>query len=263
MEQSLIWKGNKVHYQKTGTGPAVMLLHGFGEDHTIWNKQVNALKGYTFLLPDIPGTASSELKNKDVSIEDFSELITLILEKEHLSTINLGGHSMGGYICMAYAKNHPGNLNSLALIHSSAYADDNEKKSSRKKAIEFISANSAQAFLKTAIPGLFVDPDKSASDISYLLRTSSNSMETLISYYRAMMTREDNSEVLATLNCPVLYIIGENDKAVPFQLSLKQCYLPYISYISILRNSAHMGMLEETGKVNETLAKFLQDAISE
>ena len=263
MGKTVNWKDNKVHYQKTGTGPAVMLLHGFGEDHTIWNKQVNALKGYTFLLPDIPGTGSSELKNNDVSIEDFSEIITIILENERLSTINLGGHSMGGYICMAYAKNNPGNLNSLALIHSSAYADDEEKKINRKKAIEFISANGSQAFLKTAIPGLFMDAEKSASDIDSLIKNSTNSDEALISYYRAMMMRKDNSEVLPELNCPVLYIIGEKDKAVPFQHSLKQCHLPYLSYISILRNSAHMGMLEETGKVNETLAKFLQDTISE
>lgn len=261
MEHSIIWQGNKVSYQKTGTGPAILLIHGFGEDHTVWQKQVKALKGYTFLLPDLPGTGTSELKNKDVSIEGLSGIIPLILEKEQLETINLGGHSMGGYICMAYAKSNPGKLSSLSLFHSSAYADDEEKKSSRKKSIEFITVNGAEPFLKTMIPGLFLNAEKSKEDIKTLLLKNSNTAETLIAYYRSMMTRPDNSAVLSILNCPVLFVIGENDKAVPFPLSLKQCHLPFISYVTILREAAHMGMLEETAKVNETLAKFLQDTI--
>lgn len=261
MENFITWNGNKVYYRKTGSGPAVLLLHGFGEDHTIWDNQVNALKGYTFLLPDIPGTGKSALNNKDVSIEDFSEIIPLILEKEELKTINLGGHSMGGYICMAYAKNNPGKLNSLSLLHSSVFSDDDEKKVNRKKAIDFISSNGAESFLKTTITGLFMNAEKSAPDIKRLLEKNTNTANTLQTYYRAMMNRPDNSAVLSTLNCPVMFIIGEYDKAVPLSGSLKQCYLPLLSYVTILKNSAHMGMLEETTRVNETLAKFLQDTI--
>ena len=81
--------------------------------------------------------------------------------------------------------------------------------------------------------------------------------EALAQYYQAMIDRPDRTAVLKNAGCPVLFIIGEYDMAVPFQQGLQQSYLPARSHINILRNSAHMGMLEETKKVNEILVEFL------
>ena len=68
-----------------------------------------------------------------------------------------------------------------------------------------------------------------------------------------MINRPDRTAVLKTFLKPILFIIGEHDKAVPFEQSMQQCYLPAISHVHILRNSAHMGILEETDKVNTAL----------
>ena len=80
--------------------------------------------------------------------------------------------------------------------------------------------------------------------------------EAIIQYYQAMINRPDRTHVLKNFSNPILFIIGQHDKAVPFQQSMQQCYLPNQSHIHILRNSAHMGMLEEAEKVNYTLLQL-------
>ena len=71
-----------------------------------------------------------------------------------------------------------------------------------------------------------------------------------------MINRPDRTAVLKNFNKPILFIIGEHDKAVPFEQSMQQCYLPAIAHVHILRNSAHMGMFEETEKVNNALLQM-------
>jgi pimeloyl-ACP methyl ester carboxylesterase len=83
------------------------------------------------------------------------------------------------------------------------------------------------------------------------------SNESLVQYYKAMIERPDRTDVLKKLNTPVLFIIGENDMAIPLQSSLQQCYLPNQSYVTILEKSAHMGMWEEVEKTNKALFNFL------
>ena len=162
---------------------------------------------------------------------------------------------------LAFAEKYPGHLHSLGLFHSGAYADDEEKKEARKKAIKFIEQNGSEAFLKTSIPGLFADAEKSKNYIDDLIEKGKAFLpEALIQYYNAMIERPDRTAVLRSFPRPVLFIIGSSDKAIPPAHSLQQSHLPAISYIHVLRNSAHMGMWEETLKANEILAQFLQSA---
>ncbi len=114
------------------------------------------------------------------------------------------------------------------------------------------------AFLKTAIPGLFANQEKSKTHIDLLLeRAKDFTPEALIQYYEAMIARPDTTQVLKDIQHPVLFIIGEHDKAVPFEHSLQQSHLPAFADVNILRNSAHMGMLEETEKSFSILSHFL------
>lgn len=239
-----------------------MLLHGFGEDAQVWNGQIDHLKEhFRLIIPDLPGSGKSEMIS-DMSIEGISEVIKEVLNIEFQKSPLQGaegacliGHSMGGYIALAFAEKYPERLHAFCLVHSTAFADSEEKKLARSKSIEFIKNNGAHEFLKTSIPGLFKGPD---AYISTLIKRGRNfSPEALIQYYKAMIARPDRTHVLKSFNGPIGFIIGEYDTAVPFQQSLQQSHLPQRSYVHILRNSAHMGMLEETGRVNVILKDFL------
>jgi len=259
-----------IFYRITGLGDPVLLLHGFGEDGEVWNKQVDLLKThFTLIIPDLPGSGKSGM-TEDMSIEGMAEVVKAIIlaEQHNCSPLNdtkiaLIGHSMGGYISLALAEKYPHLLNRLGLFHSSAFADSEEKKTARLKSIDFIKKNGSYEFLKTSIPGLFFrgqDGSKpSDPEMDALIEKGKNfSPEALIRYYQAMIARPDRTAVLKNFPHPILFILGEHDMAVPVAQGLKQSYMPDLSYIHLLRNSAHMGMWEETGKANAAMLEFLQ-----
>jgi pimeloyl-ACP methyl ester carboxylesterase len=258
MEDSIIYNTKEVFYKKNGSGDPVVLVHGFGEDGTIWDHLVETLEPhYKVYVPDLPGTGKSP-SGISVSIAGFADIISLIMQNEGLKKISLIGHSMGGYISMSYAMKNADLLTSLTLFHSSAYADDEEKKAARLKSIAFIKGNGSRAFLKTSVPALFKDPTLHQEKIDKLINAPVQP-QTLVSYYEAMIARVDTSPILSQLNCPVLFLLGEHDKAVPLEIGLRQCHLPVISHVHILKDSAHMGMIEQKDKTSVIIKDFLHN----
>ena len=270
--KTILYQSSKTFYRITGNGKPVILLHGFGEDGDIWTNQIEFLKDhYQLIVPDLPGSGKSELIT-DMSIEGMAdvikEIITIELPKflrqsAEAEGICLLGHSMGGYITLAFAEKYPSLLNSFGLIHSSAFADSEEKKTARLKSIEFIKNNGVYEFLNTSIPGLFGDlwSKSHLQEITSLVEKGKKiTPEALIQYYQAMIARPERTAVFKNFSHPVLFIIGEHDKAVPFEQSIQQTSLPNLAYIHILRNSAHMGMWEEAEKVNNAMLAFLHRA---
>ncbi len=260
MEQTLSYKETSLHYRVMGSGNSVVLLHGFGEDSSIWNEMAEFLSAnYQLILPNIPGSGNAAmLSGENISMDDYADAVQAILQKESIKKCTLIGHSMGGYIALAFAEKYPQLLHAFGLFHSSAYADDDAKKETRKKAIEFIQANGVDAFLKTSTPGLFMDASASKTDIDDLLQKGKLfTSEALIQYYEAMVARPDRTQVLKNFKGPILFLLGAHDKAVPFEQGLEQSHLPAQSHIYILRNSAHMGMMEEQEKSLLKVTDFL------
>jgi len=271
--KTFTYQSSEIFYRTIGAGKPVVLIHGFAEDGDVWKNQIEFLKDHFYLIiPDLPGSGKSELIN-DMSIEGMAELIKEIIDREAPSYSPFGvtaregtqfgvgavGHSMGGYISLALAEKYPDLLSSIALVHSSAFADSEEKKANRLKSIEFVKKNGAFEFLKAVITDLFTETwATNNQDIvdRQIEQAKDFSDEAIIAYYQAMIKRPDRTAVLKNFNKPILFIIGEHDKAVPFEQSMQQCYLPDNSYIHILRYSAHMGMLEEAYKVNQALLQL-------
>lgn len=273
-EKIFTYQSSKIFYRTVGKGHPVVLIHGFAEDGDIWKDQIEFLKAYFYLIvPDLPGSGKSEWI-KDMSIDGLADVIKEILNFELLKFplilsgaegqgaegACLIGHSLGGYITLAFAEKHPDLLSSFGLVHSSAFADNEEKKANRLKSIEFVKKNGAYEFLKATITGLFTENWVSNNRRiveAQVEKSRSFTDEAIIQYYQAMINRPDRTAVLKSLGKPVLFIIGEHDNAVPFPQSMQQCYLPDRSHIHILRNSAHMGMLEEPSKLNQALLHFI------
>jgi pimeloyl-ACP methyl ester carboxylesterase len=262
MQKEFFFKGRSIFYRVIGSGKPAVLVHGFGEDGEIWHNQVNYLKEkFKLIIPDLPGSGRSEIID-DMSIEGMAEVILEIIKKENCSPCPVIGHSMGGYITLALAEKYPEELSSFGLFHSSAFADSEEKKATRQKGITFIQQYGAGEFLKTVTPNLFAPDSKiKIPGVVQDLIDKGNTFTppSLVSYYQAMMQRPDRTEVLRKATVPVLFIMGKYDNAVPMDDSLKQCHLPEKSYIHILAQSGHMGMLEEPDKCNRILDEFLQE----
>lgn len=257
--KSINYKDTTVSYETNGNGYPIVLIHGFGEDHTIWADYVKELsKKYHCIVPKIPGSGGAALLPGLPSIDEYADVVKAILNNEDVRFFNLVGHSMGGYISLAFAKKYPEGLKGLTLFHSSAYKDSEEKKETRRKAIRLIEESGPKAFLKTAIPGLFHDQQKHSEAIQELLKKAEQfTGESLIQYYQAMIGRKDTTDVLKNLIIPVQFILGANDKAVPFDDGMQQSHLPQESSLTILRSTAHMGMIEESEKGLQALQAFV------
>ncbi len=262
----ILFQNKKIFYRLEGKGKPVFLLHGFGEDGNIWIHQIKSLrKNYCLIIPDLPGSGQSEMLEGNRTIEDYAEVVKAIAEEvvfknKKGNQFSLIGHSMGGYITLAFAEKYPKLLNSFGLFHSSAFGDDEPKKTIRRKGIQFIKKNGSEAFLKTSTPNLFCEQTKKDKPelISRLLTISKDiSPKVLIQYYEAMILRPDRISVLESFSKPVLFICGKYDSAVPLEVSLKQSHIPCITFFHILTHSAHIGMWEEYRLSSQYLLEFL------
>ena len=262
MLKNLQFRGELLEYEVRGEGLPVMLVHGFTEDRQIWDPVLAGLsEKYFWIIPDLPGSGRSFYNSILTKIQDFTGVIQAILEQEQVSQIVLIGHSMGGYISLAFAEKFPEKILALGLFHSSSYADTREKKEARERNVRFIEKNGALPFTDQAIPGLFSEAFRAnhPEEIRKLTERYANfTTHSLVQYLEAMKQRPATTDLLRMITKPVLFIMGEEDKAIPIQDSLEQCHLPQISYIHILTRTAHMGMIENTSLCNAILDRFLE-----
>ncbi len=296
LRKQLLINNKKVYYSVIGKGTPVVLIHGFGEDGTIWNSVINILRDqFQFVIPDLPGSGQSEMIN-DMSIEGMAEVINEIILTEvnansgtdlHTdSAVDIAGafpiddrvyiknslqegvvvigHSMGGYITLAFAEKYGHKIKGFGLFHSTAYADTEGKRATRKKGIEFIKQHGAAEFLRATIPNLYCLKTKENNNYlieEHLKNVSYFTESSLIAYYQSMMNRPDRTNVLKNCNVPVLFIAGKHDTAVPLQDVVEQTHMPDLTYIHMLESSAHMGMVEQPELSSKILKEYLEKTI--
>ena len=260
MNKTAVYHGKNISYRITGNGPTVVFLHGFGEDGNVWDNQISFLEtSFKLIIPHLPGSGTSQLID-DMSMEGMAECIHFILQEEGVKQCSMIGHSMGGYVTLAFAEKNPALLESFGLFHSTAFADTEEKKRSRLEGIKNIEEKGATSFLKTFVPKLYHSAGKSAPSSlieDHLKHISYFTEAALISYFQSMLKRPDRTQVLKQNKMPVLFVLGRNDTIIPFEDGLKLSSMPDISYIHILEDSGHMGMIEEPEKANIILNNFL------
>jgi pimeloyl-ACP methyl ester carboxylesterase len=264
--------GAIMHYSVYGTkGPLTVLLHGFGEDSRIWDLQVKALERHCRLLvPDLPGTARSMLPESGdttinsgifANIDTYATVVKAMIDAEESGPAILLGHSMGGYITLAFLEKYPSAVKAYGLIHSTAFADSAEKKEVRTRAISLIADYGAANFLRNTIPNLFglAFKIKSPEQIEVLIQRGENfSALSLQQYYRAMRDRPDRTHVLSGNACPALFVLGTEDVAAPLNDLLQQVSVPPgISYIRLLPGVGHMSMWEAPETLNRQLLEFI------
>jgi pimeloyl-ACP methyl ester carboxylesterase len=130
--EKISFRNTELVYNRSGNGPAVVLVHGFPESSAIWDdfsKQLS--KEFTVIAPDLPGHGLSGLPQGLSSVEEFADAVHTVVTHAGVKKFTLIGHSMGGYICMAFAKKYDKEnlLNGIGLFHSTVFADSDEKKS--------------------------------------------------------------------------------------------------------------------------------------
>lgn len=220
----------------------IILIHGFGEDHFVWNEFMTLLpEKHTYYTPDYAILTYCE------TIDDYVKWLREFLKERGIEKCVLIGHSMGGYIALAFAEKHHEMVQGLGLFHSSAYADDDERKASRLKTIDFIEKHGSEEFIKDFYPKMFTDDFKKKNKElieSHIERYSKIAKRSLKNAQIAMRSRQDTTQVLKQAGYPVMIIAGEEDKFVAVEAAKEQMTLLKKGYTNILSGVAHAGMFE-------------------
>jgi len=250
----------KIAYRKIGSGDPLVLIHGFPENSTLWQQIWPELsQHFTIIAPDLPGSGETVYTGGALSVEVMALTVQRVLEHEGIEAAVVAGHSMGGYAALAFADFFPEMTKGLSLVHSTAYADTEEKKETRRKAIGIIRKGGKDVFVRQMVGNLFSGwfKENDAAAIDRQIETSLILPEdSLVDFYNAMINRPGRVEVLRSAAFPVQWIIGKEDNATPMVQALQQCYLANVNFVGVYANCGHMSMMEQPAKLIADLGNF-------
>jgi pimeloyl-ACP methyl ester carboxylesterase len=233
----------------------LVLVHGHSLDTHIWDSLKGNLSDYQVLTPDISTDTWYE------SIEAYADGLKEWLEVQNIEKCVIIGHSMGGYITLAFAEKHPETLQGFGLFHSTAYADDEEKREQRKKTLAFMETHGTAAFVRQAGPNMYAESFAQAHPEvikNHVEKYSQLPIDAVSTGFKAIMNRPDRTQVLQNATVPVLFIFGQEDKFIPFEKNIGLSELPQDAHTLVLAHSGHMGMVEDTDASTKAIREFME-----
>ena len=256
MQEYISYKNIQIAFTVEGKGETIVLLHGFLESSTIWKNVVSAFKEtHQIIAIDLLGHGKTEKLGYIHSMETMAETVHAVLSELKVEKASIIGHSMGGYVALAFAEKFPQQLEKLVLLNSSTVADSEERKENRDRAKRLVKQNK-QAFISMAIKNLFTDENRNA------LRTEINALveeavqlpeEYIIASVEGLKNRKDRTEILQQYSGEKIIIAGKNDPVVPFKEIEAIAEKTNSTFISF--EDGHMSYLEN----KEELLKVLNE----
>lgn len=254
-------EGKNLHYKDEGSGRALVLIHGFPESIAIWEDFTRTLtRHFRVIRIDLPGHGQSEMLGEVHTMEMMAEAVKVILDHAAVKECVMIGHSMGGYVALAFAEKYPEMLNGFGLFHSQSAADSEESKSNRDRTIALIKENRSN-FLHQFIPNLFAEQNRErCSEAIADLQSQAEKVtpESLVASMEGMKLRKDRTHVLAESKVPVLFILGKQDSKMPYESIMKQAALTNHAEILLLGDTAHMGFIESPDLTLRSVRDFAE-----
>jgi len=253
-------KGINVSFTDTGKGKAIVFLHGFLENKTIWEPFAKELSITNRVITiDLLGHGQTVCLSYVHTMEEMAEAVHFVLLKLKLRKYFLIGHSLGGYVCMAFAEKYPDNIRGLVMFHSTAVADSSSKQKDRNRAIKVVKRN-ATIFINEAIPHLFNTNFKSYKKAINEIKKQANktSKQGIIAALEGMKIRLDREIILKFAPYPVLYIVGKEDAILPYKTLINQSKNAQKGSYLLLENVGHMGFIEAPEKTLQAIKKFIK-----
>ncbi|WP_430614363.1 alpha/beta fold hydrolase [Flavobacterium sp. JP2137] len=252
-------KNTTLSFTEGGKGTALVFLHGFLENATMWQGCMRHFESkYRVIAIDLLGHGQTGCTGYVHSMEDMADAVFAILTELKLRKVSFIGHSMGGYVALAFAELYPDQVRSLALVASTSRADSPERRIVRDRAMELVKKNSS-AFVTMSIHNLFSEAahQRFAPEIAQVkeqaLKTSKQGM---IAALEGMKIRSDREVIFHFAPYPILLILGLSDTLVAQQDALDQIEGSPVQLVTTA--GGHMIHLENEPELIDALTAFLK-----
>lgn len=259
LEKFTTYKGAKIRYTDNGKGSAVVLLHGFLENLTMWDALVEGLsKKYRVFAIDLLGHGQTENIGYVHTMEDQADMVYSVLSENKIRKACFIGHSMGGYIALAFAEGYPDNVKKIVLLNSTAKADSAERKVNRDRAITAVKQNYSN-FVSLSITNLFSEKNRErlTAEIAQVKKQAlQTSVQGIIASLEGMKIRNDREVMLHFAPYPILLILGTEDTVLNYEENKSQVENTETELVSL--NGGHMSHLENTKELVHHITTFLK-----
>jgi pimeloyl-ACP methyl ester carboxylesterase len=259
MQKSITFKNATIYFSEKGKGNTVVLLHGFLENKTMWKNVIPELsKRNRIITIDLLGHGKSDCLGYVHSMELFAETIEAVLKHLQIRKCILVGHSLGGYVALAFAEKNPQKIKGLCLMNSTSNEDETERQALRLRANKMIQSNFTN-IVRMSFANLFGPISKTILKEEMELAIS-EALKTSIQGYMAaqegMRIRANRNAVLTENTFKKLIIVGEKDPVLSFRISFKEAKNTN-SKIVIFPNG-HMSHIENKIALIATLKEFVK-----
>ena len=241
----------------------IVLLHGYLETLSVWEDFAAELVncGYRVVCVDLPGHGLSDTADDVNTMEFMADMQAEVLDKLEIKTCFVTGHSMGGYVALAFAKKYPEKTQALCLFHSTPNPDTDEKKENRDKEIELINQGKLDMIINLSVSRMFANDNvkKFREKIQEIEENASIAeAQGIIACLRGMKEREDMNPFLKSFDKPLLLVFGKKDNHISTEVAdMLIERFPQASHV-FLENSGHAGFIEEAETALQAFTNFSQ-----
>ncbi len=261
--KTITYKDKKIFFAESGKGKTIVFLHGFAESSKIWDSFRDQLsESFRVIVIDLAGHGKSECLEPVHTMELQADVVYDVLKQRKVKKCVMIGHSMGGYVTLAFASKYPEMLKGICLFNSHPYPDSAEERKNRSRTIKLVEQDEF-GFVANFIPSLFPQGSqrKFSKEIKKLVeRAKEIPKEGIIAALEGMKIRKNQSALLRSINVPVLFILGLKDPKAPLDRLWKMVSLPRQSECLIMRNVGHMGYIEAPEETLSAVKAFSKKA---
>lgn len=257
--KTLLYKKSKISYTDSGEGTAIVLLHGFLENKKMWQEYVAFFsENYRVITIDLLGHGNSDCLGYVHSMEDNAQVVHDVLKESNIRKAIIIGHSMGGYVGLAFAELYPKNIKKLVLLNSTSKEDSTEKKLNRTRAIKAVKQNYAN-FVSLAISNLFSENNRTrlAAEIENIKQQALKTpLQGIVASLEGMKIRKDRESILQANLFPAILILGKKDPVLNYEEAILQIKDTTAELISF--EDGHMSHIENKEELKTILADFFK-----
>jgi 3-oxoadipate enol-lactonase len=260
--QRITVNGVNLAVEVRGAGPAILFIHGYPLDRTIWREQIRALDGFRRIAPDLRGMGQSDAPDLGYSMSIYAADLAALLDTLGVNEVVLCGLSMGGYVALEFVRQWRARVRGLVLMDTRAEADTPEVRRGRDAAAATAKERGASAIADTMLPKVLAPGTLARRpDLAEGMRAlmSSTPVAGIVGALAAMRDREGSESLLPTLaGVPALIVVGEADTLTPPDQARAMAKSIPGARIAIIPGAGHLPPVEQPETTTERLREFLR-----